>query len=80
MEHNKSVVTAVNEIDVTEPKEVSNWADKFDVTNARLKSAVNIVGSCPKKVAAYLKKQPYYEIHQKYYWRLGRCHCAEPPA
>ncbi|RYF86808.1 MAG: DUF3606 domain-containing protein, partial [Chitinophagaceae bacterium] len=43
-------------INVSEPYELRDWADKFGVTNVRLKAVVNIVGNSAKKVEAYLTK------------------------
>ncbi len=43
-------------ININEPYEVSDWADKFGVTNVKLKAVVNIVGNSAKKVEAYLTK------------------------
>lgn len=43
-------------INISEPYEVSDWADKFGVTNVKLKAVVNIVGNSAKKVEAYLTK------------------------
>jgi len=51
--------TAANkdEIDVRKPVEVSYWADKFGVTNVKLKAAVNATGPSVKAVEAYLRKR-----------------------
>lgn len=46
-----------NDIDVTQAFALRDWADKFGVTNAKLKAAVNTVGCSAKKVEAYLKKR-----------------------
>ena len=46
-----------NYIDVNQAYAVRDWADKFGVTNAKLKAAVNTVGTSAKKVEAYLKKR-----------------------
>ena len=43
-------------INLNEPYEVRDWADKFGVTNAKLKEAVNAVGNSARKVEAYLKR------------------------
>lgn len=43
-------------INVNEPYEVRDWADKFGVTHVQLKAAVNAVGNSAKKVEAYLNK------------------------
>ena len=43
-------------INVNEAYELRDWADKFGVTHAKLRSAVNVVGNSAKKVEAYLKK------------------------
>ena len=44
-------------ININEPYELRDWSDKFGVTHAKLKAAVNAVGDSAKKVEAYLKKQ-----------------------
>ncbi|RZM21696.1 MAG: DUF3606 domain-containing protein [Pedobacter sp.] len=44
-------------INVSEPYELRDWADKFGVTHAKLKAAVNAVGTSAKKVEAYLNKK-----------------------
>lgn len=49
--------TESNEIDISQAYAVRDWADKFGVTNAKLKAAVNTVGTSAKKVEAYLKKR-----------------------
>lgn len=43
-------------ININEPYELRDWAEKFGVTHARLKEAVAAVGDSAKKVQAYLKK------------------------
>ncbi len=43
-------------INLKEDKDLRAWADKFDVTKAKLKAAVNAVGNSPKDVESYLKK------------------------
>jgi hypothetical protein len=43
-------------INLDEDKDLRAWADKFDVTKAKLKAAVNAVGNSPKDVESYLKK------------------------
>lgn len=45
-----------NYINILDPDDLRRWADKFDVTNAKLKAAVNTVGTSAKKVEAYLRK------------------------
>lgn len=44
-------------INVNEAYELRDWADKFGVTHAKLKAAVNAVGTSAKKVEAYLNKK-----------------------
>lgn len=46
-----------NLINVNEPYELRDWADKFGVSHAKLKDAVEAVGTSAKKVEAYLKKK-----------------------
>jgi hypothetical protein len=41
---------------VNEAYELKDWAEKFGVTHAKLKAAVEAVGTSAKKVEAYLKK------------------------
>jgi len=53
----KSGVHSREEIDVRVPGEVGYWADKFEVTNVKLKAAVNAAGPSVKAVEAYLKKR-----------------------
>jgi hypothetical protein len=43
-------------INVNESYELRDWADKFGVSHAKLKQAVQAVGDSAKKVASYLKK------------------------
>ena len=43
-------------INMDDDKDLRAWADKFDVTKAKLKAAVNAVGNSPKDVESYLKK------------------------
>jgi hypothetical protein len=43
-------------INMDDDKDLRAWADKFDVTKAKLKAAVNAVGNSPKNVESYLKK------------------------
>jgi hypothetical protein len=43
-------------INVNEAYELRDWADKFGVSHAKLKAAVEAVGTSAKKVEAYLKK------------------------
>jgi len=43
-------------INMDEDEDLRAWADKFDVTKAKLKAAVNAVGNSPKDVESYLKK------------------------
>jgi hypothetical protein len=45
-----------DKIEVGNPKELRQWADKLGTTTARLKSAVNIVGDSVGKVKAFLNK------------------------
>ena len=54
MQTTGSSITAV--INMDEDKDLRAWADKFDVTKAKLKAAVNAVGNSPKDVESYLKK------------------------
>ena len=44
-------------INMDDDKDLRAWADKFDVTKAKLKAAVNAVGNSPKDVESYLKKK-----------------------
>jgi hypothetical protein len=44
-------------INVNESYELRDWADKFGVSHAKLKEAVEAVGTSAKKVEAYLKKK-----------------------
>ena len=46
-----------HEIDIYKPNELTYWADKFGVTNVKVKAAVNAVGTSVKSVEAYLKKR-----------------------
>ena len=46
-----------DEINVRKPIEVSYWADKFGVTNVKLKAAANAVGPSVKAVESYLRKR-----------------------
>ncbi|HEY4327520.1 MAG TPA: DUF3606 domain-containing protein [Mucilaginibacter sp.] len=48
---------AKGSINVSKAKEIAYWAEKLDVTKARLKAAVNAVGPVAKDVEAYLKKK-----------------------
>ncbi|RYG51390.1 MAG: DUF3606 domain-containing protein [Chitinophagaceae bacterium] len=43
-------------ININEPYEVRDWADKFGVSHVKLKAAVNVVGNSAKKVEAYLNR------------------------
>ena len=43
-------------INMDDDKDLRAWADKFDVTKAKLQAAVNAVGNSPKDVESYLKK------------------------
>ena len=43
-------------INMDDDEDLRVWADKFDVTKAKLKAAVNAVGNSPKDVESYLKK------------------------
>jgi len=44
-------------INVNESYELRDWAAKFGVSHAKLKEAVDAVGTSAKKVEAYLKKK-----------------------
>ena len=44
-------------ISLSEDYEVQDWSKKFGVTPEELRKAVKQVGSSPKDVEAYLKKQ-----------------------
>ncbi len=56
---NKSKVGSPDKdrINVNEAYELRDWSDKFGVTHAKLKEAVEAVGTSAKKVEAYLKKK-----------------------
>jgi hypothetical protein len=57
MESTKTTGSGITEvINMNEDKDLRAWADKFDVTKAKLKAAVNAVGNSPKDVESYLKK------------------------
>ena len=57
MEHTDTIGSVITEvINMNEDKDLRAWADKFDVTKAKLKAAVNAVGNSPKDVESYLKK------------------------
>ena len=57
MEHTKADKNKLAEvIDVKEVGALRAWADKFDVTTAKLKAAVNAVGNSSKDVEIYLQK------------------------
>ena len=57
MEHTDTTGSGITEvINMNEDKDLRAWADKFDVTKAKLKAAVNAVGNSPKDVESYLKK------------------------
>jgi hypothetical protein len=57
MEGIKTTGSGITEvINMGEDKDLRAWVDKFDVTKARLKAAVNAVGNSPKDVESYLKK------------------------
>ena len=45
------------EINVHNHSELTYWADKFGVTNVKVKAAVNAVGSSVEAVETYLKKR-----------------------
>lgn len=47
----------IDRIDISQPSELRDWAEKFDVTTVKIKAAVNTVGTSAKKVEAYLKKR-----------------------
>jgi len=56
---NKKKITPLDRelIDLKEPQEVDYWTDKFDITRAKLRAAVNAAGNLAKDVEAYLKKK-----------------------
>lgn len=56
---NKSKVGSPDKdrINVNEAYELRDWSDKFGVSHAKLKEAVEAVGTSAKKVEAYLKKK-----------------------
>jgi hypothetical protein len=57
MESTKTTGSGITEvINMNEEKDLRAWADKFDVTKAKLKAAVNAVGNSPKVVESYLKR------------------------
>ena len=57
MEHTDTTGSGITEvINMNEDKDLRAWADKFDVTKAKLKAAVNAVGNSQKDVESYLKK------------------------
>ncbi|TWI97577.1 uncharacterized protein DUF3606 [Mucilaginibacter frigoritolerans] len=57
MDTNIKTTSNKDEIDVSSPAELRYWADKFEVTNVKLKAAVNATGSSVKAVEAYLRKR-----------------------
>lgn len=57
MERTQTIGSGITEvINMNDDKDLRAWADKFDVTKAKLKAAVNAVGNSPKDVESYLKK------------------------
>lgn len=57
MERTQTIGSGITEvINMNDDKDLRAWADKFDVTKAKLKAAVNAVGNSPKDVEFYLKK------------------------
>ena len=57
MEHTDTTGSGITEvINMDDDKDLRAWADKFVVTKAKLKAAVNAVGNSPKDVESYLKK------------------------
>lgn len=44
-------------IDVSDDERVRVWVDRFDITKAKLKTAVNAVGNSSKEVEIYLQKK-----------------------
>ncbi len=44
-------------ININEPYELRDWSEKFGVSHAKLKAAVDAVGTSAKKVEAYLKNR-----------------------
>ena len=57
MDTKTKILTINDEIDVRKPAELSYWADKFEVTNVKLKAAVNAAGPSVKAVETYLRKR-----------------------
>jgi hypothetical protein len=53
----KTVTTGKEEINIKTPTELNYWADKFGITNAKLRAAVNAAGPSVKAVDAYLRKR-----------------------
>jgi hypothetical protein len=53
----KTATTNKEEINVNAPTELNYWADKFGITNAKLRAAVNAAGPSVKAVDAYLRKR-----------------------
>jgi len=55
MEKNKITVSKTADfINAADQKTLVSWADKFDVTKAKLKAAINAVGNSPDDVEKYL--------------------------
>ncbi len=53
----KTIIADKDQINVNEPGELNDWADKFGITNVKLKAAVNAAGPSVKAVQIYLKKR-----------------------
>ena len=51
----KTATINTDEINVRKPEELSHWADKFGVTNVKLRAVVNAVGPSVKAVETYLR-------------------------
>jgi hypothetical protein len=47
--------TAVPRIDTSNPRDLANWAQKFDVSPEQVLEAVNAVGDHPENVELHLK-------------------------
>jgi hypothetical protein len=57
MQNEKNMdMTNAGFIDVGDETALRAWVDKFDITKAKLKAAVNAVGPFAKNVERYLKK------------------------
>ena len=52
----KLPINVPDKINVADETEMRIWADKFDVTKAKLKAAINAIGNNPKDVESYLKR------------------------